>query len=145
MKTLHEEDDNDRVKVDQCKDEYQKNTLKLENVAWLIQKNDAKINKLENLIQVRTEQKLQTIADIQEVDANKQALTQQREQENLAFTTSKADDQEAITILMSAREALTAYYKNHSVNFGKIQGSVKELALVQQPDFDISADQASEA
>jgi len=143
---LQKEGDDDIKKRDQCKAEYQKIESTVKNVKWLIKKNVAKIDKLTGLIELRTEQREQTLNDIAEVDAMKQALTAEREEENRVFTASKRDDQQAIDILMDARSALTLYFKKNKIDMGKIQGSVKSLALVQAgPDFEVSADQAPEA
>jgi len=143
---LQKEGDDDIKKRDQCKEEYQKIESTVKNVNWLIKKNVAKIDKLTGLIELRTEQREQTLNDIAEVDAMKQALTAEREEENRVFTASKSDDQKAIDILMAARSALTLYFKKNKIDMGKIQGSVKSLALVQQgPDFEVSGDQAPEA
>merc|ERR1719356_1701081 len=67
-------------------------------------------------------------------------LTSVREDENAAFLAAKQEDQDAIDLLMQARQALSSYYRNHSIDLGPIQGSVKSLALAQQPDFDVSED-----
>jgi len=141
--TLQQEGADDIAKRDQCKDEYQKIESKVLNVTWLIQKNDAKINKLTRIIQKREEQKQQTIDEIQNVDDTMAELQKVREAENEAFTNAKIEDQNAIDLLMDARAALSRYYKNNSIDMGPIQGAVKGLAFQQQgPDFEISADQA---
>merc|ERR1719414_2607088 len=67
-------------------------------------------------------------------------LTSVREDENRAFLDAKSEDQDAIGLLLQARQALSSYYSNHSIELGPIQGAVKGLALAQQPDFDVSAD-----
>merc|ERR1712066_1012822 len=69
-------------------------------------------------------------------------LTTERTASNQQFTSDKAADQENLDALMDARDLLTSYYRNHSIDMGPIQGSVKGLALAQDPDFEISADQA---
>jgi len=140
--TLQQEDADDIAKRDQCKDEYQKIASKIANVTWLIQKNEAKIDKLKRIIAKRTEQKHQTIDQINAVDDTVAELTRVREAENEAFLQAKTEDQNAIDLLIAARAALSRYYTNNSIELGPIQGAVKGLALQQQPDFDISADQA---
>jgi len=143
---LQEEGEDDIKKRDQCKDEYQKIESTVKNVTWLIKKNVAKIDKLTGLIELRTQQRDQTVEDIAEVNAVKQALTAEREEENRVFTASKQDDQKAIDLLMDARTVLTLYFKKNKIAMGPIQGSVKSLALAQEgPDFEVSGDQAPEA
>jgi len=113
---------------------------------WKIKNNDAKIDKLTKLIELRTAQKEKTIEEIAEVDAHMKEITAVRKDENDAFLTAKKDDQDAIDLLIAARDALTAYYKKHGIDMGPVQGSVKGLALAQdEPEFDVSADQAPDA
>jgi len=142
IQTLKQEGADDIAKRDQCKDEYQQISSKVKKVTWLIQRNDAKIDKLEKLIALREEQKQHTIDEIQQVDDVTTELRRVRAEENGAFSNAKSEDQEAIDLLIDARDALSAYFKNHSIAMGPIQGAVKGLALLQQPDFDVSADQA---
>merc|ERR1719221_972118 len=51
--TLADEDKADIDKRDQCKDEYKNIASKVADVTWLIKKNDAKIDKLQGLIEAR--------------------------------------------------------------------------------------------
>merc|ERR1719330_2308684 len=140
INTLKTEGAEDIEKRDQCKAEYQATESKVKNVTWLIQKNVAKIDRLEKLIELRKEQKSKTEDEIAQVNATMRDLTSVRQDENAAFLAAKQEDQDAIDLLMQARQALSSYYRNHSIELGPIQGSVKALALAQQPDFDVSAD-----
>jgi len=142
MKTLTDEGNADIEKRDQCKDEYQKIASTIANVTWLIEKNDAKIERLSALIELREGQLEETNVKINETLQYKIDITATRTAENSQFSSDKIADQTNIDELMDARDFLTAYFRNHSINMGPIQGSVKGLALAQQPEFDISADQA---
>jgi len=143
---LKSEDVDDIAKRDQCKSEYQKINSTIAEVSWLIEKNEAAIDKLLRLIEKLQGDKAQTIELITEVETQISTMTSQRQEENQAFKNAKETDQAAIRLLAKAREALSSYYSNHSIELGPIQGGVKDLALAQQgPDFDISADQAPEA
>merc|ERR1712226_1005345 len=113
------------------------------DLSWKIKKNEAKIDKLEKLIAMHTEEKLKTIDEIESVTAQMEAMTKQRNQENEAFLAAKKDDQDAIALLEAARDALSKYYKKNKIEMGPIQGSVKG-ALVQKP-FAVSEDQAPDA
>jgi len=142
MQVLREEDTADIQKRDQCKEQYQQIESKVKNVAWLIEKNVAKIHKLENLIELRTKQKEETQTEIVNINEAMRVLTETRGSENEAFLKSKSDDQDAIDLLIAARDHIMLYYKKNGIDMGPIQGSVKGLALAQQPNFEISADQA---
>jgi hypothetical protein len=65
MATLKEEDAADIAKRDQCLDEYQKTDSAIADIKWLIEKNEAKIDKLEGLIELRNKQRTKTIEDMQ--------------------------------------------------------------------------------
>jgi len=144
IKVLQEEGAADVAKRDQCKDEYKNTASKIADVSWLIEKNTAKIDKLAGLIALRGEQKAKTIEEIVTVQKQMAAMTGQREEENEAFHAAKAEDKAAIALLMQARTALSAFYKESKIEMGPIQGSVKLLQR-QGPDFAVSEDQAPEA
>jgi len=145
IKTLKDEGLADMAKRDQCKDEYLKIESTSKDLQWKIKNNNAKIDKLTKLIEMRTAEKEKTIEEIADVEEHMAQLTAMREEENAAFLEAKKEDQDAIDLLMAARDALESYYANHSVAMGEVQGSVKGAALLQQPEFDVSADQAPEA
>jgi len=144
IKTLKDEGLADMAKRDQCKDEYLKIESTSKDLQWKIKNNAAKINKLAKLIEMRTAEKAKTIEDIADVEKHMAELTAMREEENGAFLAAKKEDQDAIDLLVEAREVLGSYYANHSVDMGEVQGSVKG-AFLQQPEFQVSADQAPEA
>mmetsp|Transcript_127134 Transcript_127134/g.368062 ORF Transcript_127134/g.368062 Transcript_127134/m.368062 type:complete len:726 (-) Transcript_127134:88-2265(-) len=144
LTALKEENAADVTKRDQCKEEYTKIESKTKDLKWKIKNNVAKIEKLTKLIELRTAQKEKTIEEIEDVDQHMAELTSIRTEENDAFLTAKKEDQDAIDLLMAARDALESYYANHTVAMGEVQGSVKG-ALIQQPEFDVSADQVPDA
>lgn len=143
MGVLTQEGQDDVEKRDQCKEEYLKIESSVKNITWLIKNNDAKITRLEALIELREKQKQETLDQIAATNQYKIDLTAERTASNQQFTSDKAADQDNLDALMDARDLLTSYYRNHSIDMGPIQGSVKALAFAQQgPDFEISADQA---
>merc|ERR1719454_2261674 len=141
IQNLKEEEQADVDKRDQCKDTYTEIESTVKDLSWKIKKNEAKIDKLEKLIAMHTEEKLKTIEEIESVTAQMEAMTKQRNQENEAFLAAKKDDQDAIALLEAARDALAKYYKKNKIEMGLIQGSVK---LMQKP-FAVSEDQAPDA
>eukprot|EP00401_Gymnodinium_catenatum_P036341 CAMPEP_0117576396 /NCGR_PEP_ID=MMETSP0784-20121206/62774_1 /TAXON_ID=39447 /ORGANISM="" /LENGTH=735 /DNA_ID=CAMNT_0005375643 /DNA_START=50 /DNA_END=2254 /DNA_ORIENTATION=+ len=148
VETLKAEDAADIAKRDQCIEEYKNIDSTVGQVTWLIEKNVAKIDKLEGLIAARTAEKAATIEEIGRVTQEIKDMTAQRQEENAAFKHAKAEDQAAIALLVEARSALSAYYSNHTIELGPIQGEKKGLALVSlhaEPVFEVSADDAPEA
>jgi len=140
--TLNDEGAADMAKRDQCDNQYQDINQKVGDLSWQVEKNEAAIDKLVKLIEMRTEEKAQTIEDIKSVDQEMVDMTKTRTAEHKAHKTSRKDDEDAIALLHNVTKALTSYYANHSVALGPIQGSVK---LLGDPVFDVSKDQAPEA
>jgi len=146
VQTLKDEDADDIAKRDQCKEQYLDIESKVKDIKWKIEKNVAKIDKLEKLIELRTADKAKTIEDIQDVIENIAQIEEQRQDENRAFLQAKSDDESAIDLLKRAKAALAAYYSKNKIALGPIQGSVKGLGFAQQgPVFDVSEDQAPDA
>jgi len=149
IQTLKEENDADIAKRDQCKDEYQKIESTVKDLNWKIEKNEAKIEQLTKLIELRTQQLAETVASIEEVDLHMKTITEERTAENGAFLKAKMEDQQAIDLLMEARKVFTAFYKKNKIEMGPIQGSIKGAAFAQvfgsQEPFMVSDDQAPDA
>jgi hypothetical protein len=146
IKTLKQEDLDDIAKRDQCKEQYKDIASKIGDVTWLIEKNEAKIDKLLKTIEELEAEKAKTIEEIAAVDKHMEEITAERKAENAEFKKSKEDDQKVIALLAEARTALTKYYKKNDIKMGKIQAGVKDLTLAQEePEFAISEDQAPEA
>merc|ERR1719487_1600296 len=66
IKTLQKEGADDIAKRDQCKDEYQKINRRVSKLTWQIKNNEAKIEKLQKLIELRTKEKEETQQRIKE-------------------------------------------------------------------------------
>jgi len=146
IRVLKEEDAADIAKRDQCKEEYKQVDSTLGDLAWKIKNNEAVIAKLDKKIEQRDEERLATIEEIQKVEEQMQAMTEQRRAENKEFQEKKEDDETAISLLKKAKAELTKYYANNKIEMGKIQGSVKGLALQQEePEFKVSQWQAPDA
>jgi len=143
VKTLQEEQTADISKKDQCNKEFQGIASKTADLSWQVEKNEAAIDKFEKLIAMRTAEKATTEEGIQSVDAEMAEMLKTRTAEHKAFQTSRSDDEAAIELLTTAKDALTSYYSNHSVAMGPIQGSVKLFS--EEPAFARSKDDAPEA
>jgi len=143
VNTLQEEGAADLAKKSQCLDEYQKITQTVKDVDWKIKNNLAKIAKLEKLIELRSEEREETIVKIGETQKYMKDLTAERKEENEAYLQAKKDDEDAKDLLEKAKAAFTKFYKNRDVKMGKIQGSVK--LLQEEPVFERSADDAPDA
>merc|ERR1719379_1848285 len=93
IKTLKDEEKEDIEKRDNCKEEYQKIASTLADLNWKIEKNNAEIGKLEKLIEKRTEEKLETIEDIEDTKESIIDMEDQRAEANKEFEEAKKDDE----------------------------------------------------
>merc|ERR1719163_543260 len=143
IQTLKDEGAADIAKRDQCKSEYQKINRRVSKLTWQIKNNEAKIEKLQKLIELRTKEKEETQQRIKETNQYVSDLTDERKAENEAFLQRKKDDEGAIALLEEAKEALAKFYKKQGVDMGEIQGSVK--LLQGEPAFERSEDDAPDA
>merc|ERR1719498_1295116 len=142
LKTLEEEGASDLAKKTQCLNEYQEIDKTIADLDWKIKNNEAKIAKLEKLIELRTQEKAQTIDKIAETQDYIKQIKAERKEEHDAYQQAKTDDQNAIELLEKAKTVFAKFYKKNGMEMGPIQGSVK---LLQQPVFERSADDAPDA
>merc|ERR1719389_1170175 len=105
LKTLQEEGADDLAKKEQCLDEYQHIAKTVNDLDWKIKNNHAKIAKLEKLIQLRTQERADTIQKIKE----------ERKAEHEAYQQAKKDDEDAVALLEKARDAMAKYYKENGI------------------------------
>merc|ERR1719183_2444401 len=85
-------------------------------------------------------------ATVQSILATKddiKAMEDARKEQHAAFESAKSDDEGAVKLLAAAIESMSAFYKNNKIDQGEIQGAAQ--ALIQQPTFEVSADQAPDA
>merc|ERR1719387_1679299 len=101
------------------------------------------IMKLTTKLEELEASRLQTIQQIQDTKTDIQNMEDTRKEEHAAFESAKSDDEGAAKLLGAAIEAMTAFYKNNKIGMGEIQGAAQ--GLLQQPTFEVSADQAPDA
>merc|ERR1719174_1674403 len=131
IKLLADESQEDIDQRDWCIAEQNNQTNHKENLEYDISQLQAKITAAEEKkakLEAEKEDTMKKKADLEE--AMEQALAD-RTAENEAFTGAKQDDLNAIELLGQAIEALSAYGSNN--------------ALLQQPEFEVSEDQAPDA
>merc|ERR1719482_2716676 len=145
IKTLEEEGADDLAKKTQCLDEYQEIDKTVSDLDWKIKNNEAKIAKLEKLIELRTKEKEAAIQKKEETEQYIKDITTERKEENDAYLAAKKDDEDAIKLLEDARDVMAKYYKEAGIEMGPIQGSVKGALLQEEPVFERSADDAPDA
>merc|ERR1719487_1937589 len=134
MKTLKDEAADDAAKRDQCNKENQQINRNLGKLDWKIKNNEAKIDKLEKLIELRTQEREDTLQKIKETKAYIKQITDERKKENEAYLAAKKDDKDAIALLEKARDAMAKFYKEQGISL-----------LTKEPEFARSADDAPDA
>merc|ERR1719235_146718 len=148
IKVLKDEEADDIAKRDECKDEYQNVASNVAQLDWEIEKNLAKIAKLEKLIAKREDEKEEALATIEDTEKEIVEMEDQRTAEHNAFLAAKQADEDAIKVLGDAKAALAKYYEDNKIKLGKIQESIK-AALVQRqpgsPAFEISEETPPDA
>jgi len=142
MATLKEEEQDDIKQRDWCKTEYHENAEEKAEVKWLIKNNEAKIVKLEKIIEKLVEEIALTVEEIEATEAQIKQMEETRKEEHEEFKVAKEEDEDAIGLLQKTVEVLGEYYKKNKIDMGPVQGSVK---LLQEPEFEVSQWQAPEA
>merc|ERR1719409_2475763 len=136
IQVLQEEGADDLAKKTQCLDEYQSITKTVKDLDWKIKNNQAKIAKLEKLIDLRTKEKEAAIEKKEETEQYIKDITKERKEENEAYLAAKKDDEDAIELLEKARDVMAKYYKKNGIDMGPIQGSVKGMFAQGEPVFE---------
>merc|ERR1719421_1641415 len=143
MATLKEEEKGDIEQRDWCKEETFKNEQEASRYEYKVERTDAKIMKL---TAKRNELEATLAATVQSILNTKddiKAMEDARKEQHAAFESAKSDDEGAAKLLAAAIESMTAFYKNNKIAQGEIQGAAQ--AFVQEPVFEVSADQAPDA
>jgi len=118
----------DVLKKDNCTADLFAMTKKSKNLAFLVQKSTAEIDKLDLRIEALKEEKLAAQAELSETNDTLVAALKLRTEQNKVFHQEKADDEVAVAVLENTSDALSDYYDQ------------KEASLIQtkKQDPDIS-------
>merc|ERR1719502_632601 len=143
MATLKAEEKGDIEQRDWCKEETFKNEQEASRFEYKIERTDAKIMKLTSKLEELEGTLQATIASILATKDDIKAMEDARKEQHAAFESAKSDDEGAVKLLAAAIESMSAFYKNNKIDQGEIQGAAQ--ALVQEPVFEVSADQAPDA
>merc|ERR1719333_91934 len=143
MATLKAEEKGDIEQRDWCKEETFKNEQEASRYEYKIERTDAKIMKLTSKLEELEGTLAATVQSILNTKDDIKAMEDARKEQHAAFESAKSDDEGAVKLLAAAIEAMSAFYKNNKIDQGEIQGAAQ--ALVQEPVFEVSADQAPDA
>jgi DNA repair exonuclease SbcCD ATPase subunit len=143
MATLKAEEKGDIEQRDWCKEETFKNEQEASRYEYKIERTAAKIMKLTSKREELESTLAATVQSILNTKDDIKAMEDARKEQHAAFESAKSDDEGAVKLLAAAIESMTAFYKNNKIGMGDIQGAAQ--ALVQEPVFEVSADQAPDA
>lgn len=104
----------DTKKKNHCKSEYHSITKKSNNYAFLIQKQTAEIETLENKMSELESEKAAAAAEVAEIDSDMDKAKNLRTKANKAFLKAKADDETGMAVLKETADAISAYYEKHA-------------------------------
>merc|ERR1719375_2359744 len=147
MAVMKREEKDDQEERDWCKEETFKNEQEAARYEYKIEKLNTKLMKLNKRLDDLEATKEETIAQILSTNEDIAEMESNRIADHKAFQQAKSDDEQAVTVLSSAIDALGAFYKNNDVEMGKIQGGAKAAAFVQfsEPVFEVDENQAPDA
>jgi chromosome segregation ATPase len=144
IQTLADEGNDDKEKRDECKEKTHRKSEEKYTLEHKIERNgkDIKINitkkeKLEEDIELTSENIRQTKSDLKQ-------MTEDREAEHAAFLQAKEDDENAVALLAQAIGHLSSYLDANKVDMGSLQSGRQGGVFTQEPEFEVSEDQAPE-
>ena len=133
LQVLREEQASDIAKRNECKQEYHSVASEVAQLDWEVEKNLAKIAKLEKLIAKREDEKEEAIEVIANTKEQITNLEDGRTAAHLVLLDEKKADEDAVNVLTEAKGALTRYYEDHKIKMGKIQEDIKAAFVQRQP------------
>merc|ERR1719213_1508673 len=131
MNVIKEEEKADIRKKDWCKDEIHKNEQEAARYEYKVRKKDALIGRLKVKIDEMENTLIATIEEIQATKNDLKEMEDTRKSEHAAYEERKTDDEGAVTVLTSAIDAMSAFYKNNKIH-------PEEFIQKKQPTFERS-------
>jgi len=136
MGVIQEEEKADINKKDWCKEEIHKNEQEAARYEYKVEKKDALIGRLRAKLDELENSLIATIEEIQATKKDLKEMEDTRKKEHSEYEQAKTDDEGAVTVLSSAIDAMSAFYKNNKVI---------EFIQKKQPVFERSPDAAPDA
>merc|ERR1719301_441946 len=115
MGVIQEEEKADIRKKDWCKEEIHKNEQEAARYEYKVEKKDAHIGRLRAKLDELENSLISTIEEIQATKKDLKEMEDTRKKEHAGYQERKTDDEGAVTVLTSAIDAMSAFYKNNKV------------------------------
>merc|ERR1719160_1264205 len=126
IENIHKESDDDREEKDWCKDEVHKNEQEAARYEYKKEKSEAKLGRLNAKLEELEATLQRTITEIKETNDDLKQMEDQRIADHGAYEVAKSDDEDALKVLNSAIDALSAYYKNNPAAMLQLEKQSKE-------------------
>jgi len=141
MAELDSEEKDDASTRDECKDKTHKKKERKAVLVHKIERNVAKITKLNTKLEKISKTIENTTAARKQAREDLAEMTQLRADDHDAFQQAKSDDESAIELLSNAIGKLSSYAESNAIDTGKLE----EARFLQEPEFEVSEDQAPDA
>jgi len=146
IQELKDEAQDDKETRDECTEKTHKKKERKAVLVHKIERNVAKITKLNTKLDKTVESISAAHAAKKEEKVNLQEMTDTRADEHAAFQQAKSDDEAAIGLLEAATAKLSSYSEANAIDTGSLEGGRDyQGAFVQEPEFEVSEDQAPDA
>jgi len=133
MEVIKQEERDDIRQKDWCKEEMHKNEQEAARYEYKVEKKDQLIGRMRVQLDELETTLQNTIQEIIDTKKDVRQMEDQRKADHAVYQEKKADDEGAVKVMGAAIDALGSFYKNN------------KAALVQQPTFAKSEDQAPDA
>merc|ERR1719487_2642366 len=139
IEELRQEEQDDMDIKDFCKLEEDKNANEIEDLEHKMKNQQGAIDRLNAKKKELQADILKTEGDITDTENAMAEALSMRNQENEEFKAALKDDMDAVALLASAIDALTAFYKNNKLPIGLVQKHGKD-----DPEYAVDPDKAPE-
>jgi len=141
FKTLDEEERKDFQDREWCQTTQHQRTEDKKNFLFLSEKAQDQANYLQRKIDTNKDEISQCTKDKAAANNTRDELLDQRTAENSEFLEAKDEDEQAVEVLRQVIGHLSKFYKKNEVKTGKLE----EMNLAQEPEFEVSEEQAPDA
>merc|ERR1719240_216214 len=139
IESIHVEAEEDRKEKDWCKEEVHKNEQEAARYEYKKEKSEAKLGRLNAKLEELEATLQRTITEIRETNDDLKQMEDQRQSDHNAYEVAKSDDEDAVRVMTSAIDALSAFYKNNPAAMMQLKKEPVFERGDQAPDATFSA------
>lgn len=120
LKELSENQEEDTLTYDNCKEEEHQLTLEIENRTGEIKRYNWKLGVLDRKVNILQDKIAKAAANVESILEMQAKLKAERDAENNEYESEKTDDEGAIDVLETAIGQLSKFYDKQGVDLGKL-------------------------